>query len=104
MVRETVLFPGKFNPFHEGHLAIIDTLVEEGKDVMVLVKRQMTYKEFSTLLEFLVERYGKRTWLALDTPFGDIVHGRDTNYKFRRVKLPKELEGVSSTKIRKGEI
>ena len=100
-MKKTSLFIGKFNPFHEGHKAIIDSLLLEGRKVLVLPRRQMLLEEWKTLYFFLRKIYGiKEVKLLNSECFDEGVYGRDVNYKFRKIKLSKKLHEVSSTKIR----
>lgn len=100
-MKKTSLFIGKFNPFHEGHKAIIDSLLLEDRRVLVLPRRQMSLEEWRTLYFFLKKVYGiKKAKLLNFEYFDEIVYGRDVNYKFREIKLSKRLQKVSSTKIR----
>jgi len=97
---KTSLFIGKFNPFHEGHKAIIDVLLLESREVIVLPRRKMKFEEWRILNLVLRKIYGRKVRLLYDHSFDEVIHGRDTNYKFREIKLPKNLQKVSSTEIR----
>jgi len=101
-MKKTSLFIGKFDPFHEGHKAIIDSLLLESREVLVLPRRQMHSEEWKTLYLLLRKIYGRKIRLLYDYSFDEVIHGRDTNYKFREIKLPKNLQKVSSTEIREG--
>jgi len=100
---KTSLFIGKFNPFHEGHKAIIDSLLLEGRKVFIMPRRRMGWDEWFDFNTLLNNIYGDKVILISDRFFDEVVHGRDTNYKFREIKLPKELEKFSSTNIREGK-
>ena len=100
-MKKTSLFIGKFNPFYEGHKAIIDSLLLEDRGVLVLPRIQMPLEEWKILYFFLKEIYGtKKVKLLNFEYFDEAVYGRDVNYQFREIKLSKRLQKVSSTKIR----
>jgi cytidyltransferase-like protein len=102
------LFIGRFQPPHDGHVAIIKKLLKEGKNVVVGLKKADYTKD---------NPYGyiERVWMLAEKLRGakgcvkviflpdvdEVVYGRKVGYKIRRVKLSKKMEAISSTKIRR---
>ena len=106
---KTVWIPGRFQPPHVGHKAMIDKALGEGAKVCVLVRdtdldddNPFTYKE---RLDILREWYGDGVHICL-IPDPDceleIWAGRGVGWKYREVRLDPEVEEISATKIREG--
>lgn len=101
---KTILLPGKFAPFHEGHKYLLDSILQEGNQAILVVKRPMDEDELIDFLFLINDIYEKDAWRVrvVVLPFDDeIRHGRTTGYKFKRYPTPKRLESISATNIRK---
>jgi len=96
----TTLFIGKFMPFHEGHKLILDTLIESGDKVKLGIKRDIKSDELKELKKELKDIYGFDIEIVELGWFDRIGHGRGTGYAFDRIPTPKDMEVISSSKIR----
>jgi len=111
---------------HAGHVALLRTVLDEGKRVIVLL-RTGTYDEANPYtydqrvaafrkafpdeygwisfngMEFTYE-LGKRLHCMPVPDTEDIFHGRNCPWaeKMRRVKLPDDIEAISGTALREG--
>lgn len=100
--QKTTLYPGKFNPFHEGHKMIVDTLLENGDKVVLGIKREIPEQEIMALRALLDKIYGKGVIEVREMGKWDrMAHGRDTNYTWDYIDVPKEVKKFSSSKVRK---
>ena len=97
----TTLFIGKFMPFHEGHKAIVDTILESGEKVVLGIKREISKAEIKALQSELFKIYGFKIKIVELGWFDRIAHGRKTGYTFDRIPTPKRIETISATEIRK---
>ena len=98
----TTLYIGKFRPFHEGHLAIVQTLLMQGDRVVIGIKRQISNEELNELKKLINNIFPKEKIEIIEMGWFDrIAHGRGTNYTFEYIDVPNVLKKVSSTKIRK---
>ena len=98
----TTLFIGKFCPFHEGHKLILDTLILLDKDdVTIAIKRKIGNRELKHFKKEIKEMYGHNIPVILLPNFDRIARGRTTGYKLQRILTPREMNVVSSTKIRR---
>ena len=101
---------GRFQPLHDGHEALIRSKLDEGKNVIVLIRdtkkskknpyslydrRVMFYKRFET------ELYREQLEIMSCPDIEGIFYGRDVGYKVEQVRLDKKTESISGTKIRK---
>jgi len=87
-------------PFHEGHKLILDTLIGNGDNVKLGIKRDIKSDELKELKKELKEIYGFDIEIVELGWFDRIGHGRGTGYTFDRIPTPKDMEVISSSKIR----
>lgn len=99
------LYPGRFQPFHAGHAAMVQTLLDEGKEVVVGLRDTpiadtdpYTIEERTAMIH---ERFPDVKVITLPN-IGEIVYGRGVGYRIRKIHLTPELEAISATKIRSG--
>ena len=100
---------GRFQYVHDGHEALIRTLLDEGKKVRVEVRSMpldennpyeywqvwnMFYKRFKEEME------NRDLVVARTDNIVEVVHGRDVGWKVRKINLDPETEAISATKIR----
>ena len=103
------LYPGRFNPPHEAHFAVIDKLLAEGKYVCIAIRDTIISPNNPLTLthryHIFSEKYDKSMSLAqlkiMYIPdIEDIVYGRNVGWKFRRVRLDDTYEKISASSIR----
>ena len=109
---KTGLYIGRFQPFHEGHKKMVNKILEECDTCVILVRNGIrnSYNPFG---------YFKRSWMIrwalkdLDywgriaiRPIPDydydmtVYYGRKVGWDFKEIRLDKETENISATKIR----
>jgi cytidyltransferase-like protein len=93
---------GRFQPFHEGHKSLIDSLLEEGKKVCVAIM-DTEIDEYNpyTLIErtaMIEAEYGTDVAIAVIPPIEEVCYGRNVGYDFRRIHHAKEH--ITATNIR----
>lgn len=100
------LFIGRWQPLHEGHKKLIQTVLDEGRNVLVAIRDT----PISEKDPFSVQE----RWVMIRTAFPDdmrvrimsipdieeVVHGREVGWGIREIKLGAELEAISGTKER----
>lgn len=101
------LFIGRWQPFHEGHKALIDkVLVEEGRPVLIAVRDTPISEKNPFNAEERVRRIRE---VYKENPLVEVIiipdikevcYGRDVGWGIRRIRLSSQLEEVSATKIR----
>jgi cytidyltransferase-like protein len=98
-----VLFIGRFQPFHPGHAAVIEKLLEEGKDVVVAVRdtpqnqdNPFTLEERLTLIRSKFDNVD----IIVIPDIEEVAYGRKPGWKFKEVRLDRETEKISGNKIR----
>lgn len=100
---EISLYPGRFQPFHDGHAAIVQLLLNEGREVVVALRDTAISDSNPYSVEertrMIHARFPNVAVIAIPD-IAEIVYGRGVGYGIREVHLQPELEAITATKIR----
>ena len=96
-------------PPHKGHIDLIETVLKEGKKVWIGIRNTTKDKDnpYSIRERGVAIRKALSHWPAgqikiTEVPDIDSINfGRGVGYEIREIKLPKEIEDISATEIRK---
>ena len=98
------LFIGRWQPFHEGHKKLIQKVLDEGKNVCIAIRdteisdsNPYTTEE----RENMILKVFPNVKIIVIPDIEEVVHGRDVGWGIREIKLDKDTEDISATKIRK---
>ena len=103
------LFVGRWQYFHKGHEALIRTALDEGRNVCIAIRdtemsenNPYSVKQRKKMIKkaFKGERKNGRIRIITIPDIDEICYGRNVGYEIKEVKLGKELESISGTKIR----
>ncbi|MBU1895584.1 dephospho-CoA kinase [Patescibacteria group bacterium] len=102
------LFVGRWQPFHEGHKTLIETVLKEGKPVIIAIRDTeishdnpfSTFERWSMIQKALAE-YRDMVKIIVIPDIDEICYGRDVGYGIRKIDLEQQLENISGTKTRK---
>lgn len=101
------LFVGRFQPFHAGHKALIETVLKKGKPVVIAIrdteishKNPYTVYERWTKIQEALKKYGSLVKIVIIPDIDEICYGRDVGYAIRNISLDKRIEKISGTKER----
>lgn len=104
------LFVGRWQPFHKGHKTLIETVLKQGKPVIIAIRdteiskqNPLSVTERWTLIQKELQKYINQGLVKIVTmpDIDEICYGREVGYNIRRIHLDREIEdGVSGTKIR----
>lgn len=99
-------FIGRWSPFHEGHLAIIQKKRKKFPKLPILVMvRDSTTEQFSASIRaeyikhWIIEQDIRGTIMIIPNVFG-VYWGRNVGYETEYVNIPKKLQLISGTHIR----
>lgn len=102
-----VMFIGRWQPFHEGHKALIEVVLKRGQDVVIAVrntpiskKNPYTYFQRYRIIQEAMEEWGERVQIVEIPDISGVAHGRDVGWTVEHIELSPELEAISGTKIR----
>jgi cytidyltransferase-like protein len=107
--KKTAIYIGRFQPFHEGHKKLFLNALKKNGQVAILVmdsykvntKNPFKFEKVKKKIESCLKKY-KENYIIIKTPVvSEVIYGRKVGYKFRKVKVPKKIEKISATKIRR---
>lgn len=101
----TTLMLGRYQPWHEGHQALLEKAYDRTKQVLIGVRHTQGTSKKDPLSFVEVAKFISRT---ADSPFvmklpniTNIVYGRDVGYKIEQVDLGVDIHAISATQKRK---
>ncbi len=106
-MQSSSLFVGRWQPFHPGHQALIETVLKKGKPVVIAIRdTDMTHKNPYTVAERwstiqrAMHKWGDLVKIIVIPDIDEICYGRDVGYDIRKIELSKKMQQVSGTKTR----
>ena len=107
--KPTALFVGRYQPFHEGHKALIVEGINRVGQVCIAVRDTQGTSEkdpfdFEMVKHFIdadMSEYSDKYIIIQIPNISNIFYGRDVGYDIEKIELDKELESISATNIRK---
>lgn len=106
----TGLMIGRFQPFHDGHLKLFETILEKEGQVLIAVRDTYNTDEknpfnFAEVVEGihrkLETKYRGKYYVMSIPNITGVYYGRDVGYKVEKINLDQAIEDISATKIRK---
>lgn len=102
-LRKTALFVGRYQPFHEGHKALVVEGIKRHGQACIGVRdenRDWPFQRVKQLIDFSMrDHVGRYSVLSLPN-IGAVCYGRDVGYNIECITLPPEIEKISGTTIR----
>jgi adenylylsulfate kinase len=107
--KPTALFVGRYQPFHDGHKALIVEGIRRVGQVCIAVRdTHETNKENPFGFEYVRSRieHGLREYegrfVVVPVPnITNVFYGRDVGYTVEQINLDSEIEGISATEQRR---
>lgn len=106
----TGLMIGRFQPFHDGHVKLFETILEKEGQVLIGVRNTHNVDEknpfdFHQVSEFihakLEGKYKGRFEVMFLPNITGVYYGRDVGYKVEQIHLDAATEAISATNVRK---
>jgi len=105
--RKYSLFIGRWQPFHEGHKTLIEKVLKEGKFVCVAIRdteiskdNPFSVEERKKMIKKALKKWGERVKIITIPDITEVCYGRKVGWGIREIRLDKETEKISATKIR----
>ncbi len=98
------LFIGRYQPFHAGHQKLIQTVLDEGKNVCIALRdTEISDTDPYTTDERkkMIEKIFPQVKVIVIPDIEEIVYGRKVGWGIREIKLDEATESISATNIRK---
>ena len=103
----TILFIGRWQPWHEGHQRLFEKAIQKTGQVKIYVKdvnglgdNPYSIYEIKKRITTKLKHFKGRYKIELAPNITEINYGRTVGYKIKKIKLEKEIESISATKIR----
>ncbi|MBI1273458.1 MAG: adenylyl-sulfate kinase [Alphaproteobacteria bacterium] len=106
--KPTALFVGRYQPFHDGHKALVlEGIARVGQACIAVRDTQGTDEKNpfgfaeveKRIRDAMTEHEGKFAVIRLPN-ITNILYGRDVGYKIEKIELGAALEAISATKVR----
>jgi len=97
------LFIGRWQPLHQGHLALFDKMRQEGRKILIGIRNTGIDGQNPYSVSERIEMIKKQVPDAEVVVLPDIeavCYGRKVGYEIKEIKLGEDLENISATKIR----
>jgi phosphopantetheine adenylyltransferase len=98
---------GRWQPFHDGHLALFKEILKKTGQVIIMVRSMpktdnnpFEFEDIKKRIEEKLKDYVGRFDVVKVPNITNICYGRDVGYKIEEIVLPKEIQKISATKIR----
>jgi hypothetical protein len=107
--KPTALFLGRYQPFHDGHRALIEEGLRRVGQACIAVrdtsgtdeKNPFDFLAVKARIEYALTAWAGR-FVVIPVPnLTNIFYGREVGYKIEELVLPKEVQDISATRIRK---
>lgn len=104
------LFIGRYQPLHEGHVKLIRTVLNEGKNICIALRdtgiNEKNPYDINTRIEmfknvFYNEMKTGKLIIITIPDIEEVVWGRKVGWGRRQIKLDAKTESISGTEIRK---
>jgi hypothetical protein len=107
--KPTALFVGRYQPFHEGHRALIVEGLKRVGQVCIAVrdtggtdeKNPFNFEYVRSRIEHGLREFEGRFTVVHLPNISHIFYGRDVGYLVERINLDERFEGISATEVRK---
>lgn len=102
------LFVGRWQPFHDGHKKLVETVLKKKKPIIIAVRdtklsrtNPYTVQERRRTIRAALKKYGALVKIITVPDIDEICYGRDVGYAIRRIVLDSDTEAISGTRTRK---
>ena len=105
--KPTAQMLGRWQPFHDGHLALFKEILKRTGQVQIMVRSMpksdsnpFEFEDIKKRIEEKLKDYDGKFEVIKVPNITNICYGRDVGYKIEEIVLPKEIQEISATKIR----
>lgn len=100
---KTALLVGRWQPFHDGHKALVEEALKEHGQVCIGVRdhdRRWSFNQVKQLIDVRLREYAGR-YIVVPLPnITAVCYGRDVGYAIKQIHLPPPIEKISGTEER----
>ncbi len=98
------LFIGRWQPLHEGHKRLIQSVLDEGKSVCIAIRDTLVSEQNPFTVnerKAMISEAFPQARIIVIPDISEVVYGRKVGYDIREIRLDGETEAISGTEIRK---
>jgi len=106
--KPTAQMLGRWQPFHDGHFELFKKILEKTGQVQIMVRTMpksdnnpFEFEDIKKRIEEKLKDYVGKFEVIKVANITNICYGRDVGYKIEEIILPKEIQKISATEIRK---
>jgi phosphopantetheine adenylyltransferase len=106
--KPTALMLGRWQPWHQGHQALFEQSLTKTGQVIIMVRdtprddnNPFTFLQVKDRIEEALSDYIGKFEVVKVPNITNICYGRGVGYKIEEIVLPKEIQKISATNIRK---
>ena len=107
--KSTAQMLGRFQPFHEGHKALFKEILKRTGQVIIMIRdtrgtdnsNPFDFETIKTNIENNLKEYKGKFEVIKVPNITNVCYGRGVGWKVEQIILPKDIEEISATKIRK---
>lgn len=107
MTKPASLFIGRWAPFHEGHQALIESVLATGKPVVIAIRdtdpstdNPYSTTERWTSIQEALQKWGSLVRIIVIPDIDEVCYGRDVGYGVRKIELSDDIHEISGTRKR----
>jgi len=107
--KPTAQMLGRWQPWHKGHFELFKKILEKTGQVCIMVRdmpisdsNPFDFESVKKNIENELKEYQGKFEVIKVPNITNICYGRKVGYKIEEIELPKEIQEISATKIRKG--
>src|SRR5210317_2447148 len=106
--KPTAQMLGRWQPWHKGHFELFKKILEKTGQVCIMVRDMPTsennpfdFKSVKENIENELKEYQGKFEIIKVPNITNICYGRKVGYSIEEIELPKEIQEISATNIRK---
>jgi hypothetical protein len=108
----TALLIGRYQPFHIGHKKLVEEALRRSGQCCLALRdvggldesNPYDFNKVKLEIEAACTEFGNKIKVVELPNISDVFYGRGVGYNIEEIELSKDIQAVSATKIRKGEI
>ena len=108
----TALLIGRYQPFHKGHKTLVEEALKRTGQVCLALRdvggsddsNPYDFEQVRREIHAACPEFGNKIKVVELPNIMDVFYGRGVGYNIEQLELSKDVQKISATKIRKGEI
>jgi phosphopantetheine adenylyltransferase len=106
--KPTAMMLGRWQPWHDGHQMLFEKSLKKTGQVIIMVRdtprdnsNPFNFEDVKTRIEKALFKFEGKFEIIKVPNITNICYGRGVGYKIEEIVLPKQIQEISATNIRK---